>query len=78
MIPATNQTGFCLERHDGPIGWQAITEPFATADEARTHLRDMARTPNAEYRVYPSLAVKQAVWTIGSADWWLAHIMGRQ
>jgi hypothetical protein len=55
MIPATNQTGHEIQRYDGPLGWQAITEPFSTADEARTHLRNMARTPGVEYRVYSAL-----------------------
>lgn len=60
MRAAVNHLGYAVERHDGPLGWQAITDPFATKDEARDHMRDMSRTPGAEYRVYPSLAAKGA------------------
>lgn len=56
MIAATNQVGFCIERHALPAGWQAIPHaPFPTRDEALQHLRDMPKAPGVEHRVYASL-----------------------
>lgn len=57
MRTATNQTGYNVERHDGPGGWQAINdEPFADKTLADQHLQQLAATPGAEYRVYPALS----------------------
>jgi hypothetical protein len=56
MRTATNQAGFTVERHDGQLGWQSILiVPFATRRLAESHLRNMHKTPGAEYRVYPAL-----------------------
>jgi hypothetical protein len=55
MRTATNQIGHAVERFDGlRVGWIAITEPLTLA-EAVTKLDTMARTPGAEYRIYPAL-----------------------
>lgn len=55
MIAATNEIGHVVQRFEGPgIGWFAITEP-TTRDHALQQLADLARTPGAEYRVYPAL-----------------------
>jgi hypothetical protein len=55
MIAATNQLGHEVQRHDGRRGWQAVTDPFATRDIARDHMRDMPKEAGAEYRVYAAL-----------------------
>lgn len=59
MNIATNHLGYVVQRFDGPvIGWFAITDPTTTCTQARQHLADLARTPGAEYRVYPVLGEK--------------------
>jgi hypothetical protein len=56
MRIATNQAGYTVERHDGPLGWQSmLIVPFATKQLAEAHMRKMAKTPGAEYRVYAAL-----------------------
>lgn len=56
MIAATNHLGYVVERFDGlVVGWTAITKPAATRAQAQQQLTDLARTPGAEYRVYPAL-----------------------
>ncbi|MDQ1921664.1 hypothetical protein [Massilia pseudoviolaceinigra] len=56
MIAATNQIGFVVERHDGPVvGWAAITDPLDTRTEAKERRDALERTPGAEYRIYPAL-----------------------
>lgn len=56
MRLADNHIGYEVQRHGGPVGWQAVTEPFDTDGQARDHLRGMVKIPGAEYRVYPALA----------------------
>jgi hypothetical protein len=60
MITATNQLGHTIQRFDGPkVGWvDILDEPFATRAAAIAHMGSMARTPNAEYRVYACLEAK--------------------
>lgn len=65
MIAATNQAGFVVERHDGPvIGWTAITKSADRRDEALQRMAHLVRTPGAEYRVYPRLSVRAAKATL--------------
>lgn len=55
MRSAVNQTGYVVERFDGQaVGWTAITEP-GTRALAQQQLDNLARTPGADYRIYPSL-----------------------
>ncbi|ATQ77881.1 hypothetical protein CR152_27795 [Massilia violaceinigra] len=58
MRLATNHLGYVVQRFDGPaIGWFATTDP-TTPEKAKQQLDNLARTPGAEYRVYPALGEK--------------------
>lgn len=58
MRTADNQIGFAVERHDGAIGWVAISDVLDTRDLAKQHLDTMERTPGAEYRVNVALGAR--------------------
>lgn len=61
MTLATNQTGFQIERLDGPRGWTSILNvPLTDRGIAEIYLDGMPRTADVEYRIYAALKERSA------------------